>query len=69
MRIRGDKFGPKKRYKRSGQGLVEYGLVLGLVGVFVIACFLALGDVITDLMVGHESRSGEAQASLSEGIY
>ncbi|MFD1735253.1 Flp family type IVb pilin [Bacillus salitolerans] len=33
--------------KENGQGLTEYGLVLGLVSIAVIGLFNILGDAIT----------------------
>lgn len=36
----------------EGQGLVEYGLIIGLVGVFAIVALKALGTNISGLLTG-----------------
>ncbi len=60
------------RKTQSGQGLVEYGLILGLISVLVIAVFLSLGgqfrSLITAQVAGTETM-GQNQAALSAGIY
>ncbi|MEW5767514.1 MAG: Flp family type IVb pilin [bacterium] len=33
----------------EGQGMVEYGLIIGLIAVIVVAVFIALGPQIRDL--------------------
>jgi pilus assembly protein Flp/PilA len=36
----------------SGQGMVEYGLIIGLVAIAVIAALILLGGKITNLFNG-----------------
>jgi pilus assembly protein Flp/PilA len=36
----------------KGQGLVEYGLIIGLIAIIVVAIFLALGPQIKELFTG-----------------
>ena len=41
--------------KRKGEGMVEYGLIIGLIAVIVIAVVLALGPQIKVLFKGPEA--------------
>lgn len=54
-----------------GQGMVEYGLIVGLIAIIVIAVFVALGPQITDMFqqTVDEQSVGEGQASISAAIY
>ena len=55
----------------SGQGMVEYGLIIGLIAIIVIAVFVALGGPLAKMFedaVGSE-QVGQHQAALSGGIY
>ena len=36
-------------YDEEGQGMVEYGLIIGLVAVIVIAVFIVVGPKIKDM--------------------
>lgn len=36
----------------DGQGMVEYGLIIGLIAVVVIAALVVLGPKIADLFTG-----------------
>ncbi|MEW6607530.1 MAG: Flp family type IVb pilin [bacterium] len=40
------------RGKERGQGMVEYGLIIGLIAVIVVAIFIALGPQIKKLFEG-----------------
>ena len=40
----------------EGQGMVEYGLIIGLIAIVVISALLILGPKVRDLF----TRSGEA---------
>lgn len=55
----------------SGQGMVEYGLIVGLIAIIVIAVFVALGPQITEMFqqTVDEQSVGEGQASISAAIY
>lgn len=55
----------------DGQGMVEYGLIVGLIAIIVIAVFVALGPQINSMFtnVVDENSVGEGQASLSTQIY
>lgn len=55
----------------SGQGMVEYGLIVGLIAIIVIAVFVALGPQITNMFqqTVDEQSVGEGQASISAAIY
>lgn len=64
----------KKVNQESGQGMVEYGLIIGLVALLVIGVFIILGEgitgqsgVITDAM-GDEAQ-GQRGAALSAVLY
>lgn len=57
----------------SGQGLVEYGLILGLIAILVVTIFVTFEGVVD---IGGDSSGslsnegiGRAQGSLSSGIY
>lgn len=55
----------------TGQGMVEYGLIIGLIAIIVIAVFVALGGPLRDMFgtsVGPDTM-GSHQATLSAGIY
>jgi len=56
-----------------GQGMVEYGLILGLVAILVVTVFVVFNSVVD---IGGDSGGtlsneglGRAQASLSGGVY
>jgi len=55
----------------EGQGMVEYGLIVGLIAIIVIAVFVALGPQINNMFsnVVDEESVGEGQASLSSAVY
>lgn len=61
------------RLDGSGQGLVEYGLILGLIAILVVTIFVTFEGVVD---IGGDSGGtlsdegiGRAQASLSGGVY
>lgn len=51
---------PLKSTRRgtSGQGLVEYGLIVGLIAIIVIALFVALGPAIRKMFSGSGEERG-----------
>lgn len=55
----------------AGQGMVEYGLMVGLVAILVISVFVVLGPMIRDLL--KDPVSGEEQsdqkAAISSAVY
>jgi Flp pilus assembly pilin Flp len=64
---------PMIRRQRSGQGLVEYGLILGLIAVLIVTIFVAFEGIVD---IGGESSGtlsdegiGRAGASISAGLY
>lgn len=42
--------------EEDGQGVVEYGLIIGLIAVIVVAVFIALGPKIKELFKGAVSE-------------
>ena len=54
-----------------GQGMVEYGLIIGLIAIIVIAVFVALGPQIKNMFSNAVSGQETAnnQAALSSTIY
>lgn len=62
-----------ERTSNAGQGMVEYGLIIGLVAIVVITIFIGLRSVVDLGEEGSGTLSREAmgrnQASLSAGIY
>ena len=40
------------RYNKKGQGMVEYGLIIGLVAIVVIGALIALGGGLNGLFEG-----------------
>lgn len=61
------------RGQRSGQGLVEYGLILGLIAVLIVTIFIAFEGIVD---IGADSGGtlsdegvGRAAAALSAGVY
>lgn len=69
--------GEEKRVKRineAGQGMVEYGLIIALVALLVIAIFVVLGEGITGqsgVVTGtmSEEAIGQRGAALSAVLY
>ncbi|MEK8024200.1 MAG: Flp family type IVb pilin [Candidatus Hydrogenedentota bacterium] len=55
----------------AGQGMVEYGLIIGLIAIIVIAVFVALGGPLRNMFAGAVGTGtmGQNQAALSGGIY
>ena len=55
----------------DGQGMVEYGLIVGLIAIIVIAVFVALGPQINNMFtnVVDSNSVGEGQASMSSAIH
>lgn len=56
-----------------GQGMVEYGLIIGLVAILVVTVFVVFNSIVD---LGGESGGslsdegvGRASASLSAGVY
>jgi Flp pilus assembly pilin Flp len=51
--------------------MVEYGLIIGLIAIIVIAVFVALGGPLRNMFANAvgEGTMSENQASLSAGIY
>lgn len=61
------------RRKSSGQGMVEYGLILGLIAILIVTIFIAFEGVVD---IGASSSGtlsdeglGRASAALSAGVY
>ncbi|HHY63448.1 MAG TPA: Flp family type IVb pilin [Clostridiaceae bacterium] len=45
---------------RKGQGMVEYGLIIGLVALVVIGALVLLGNNLTDIFGNIAGRLGSA---------
>lgn len=62
---------PNLSSDESGQGMVEYGLIVGLIAIIVIAVFVALGPQINNMFENtvDEESVGEGQDSISSEIY
>lgn len=62
-----------KRRSNGGQGMVEYGLIIGLIAIIVITAFIGLRSVVNLGEEGSGTLSkegmGRNQASLSAGLY
>jgi len=54
-----------------GQGMVEYGLIIGLIAIIVIAVFVALGPQIKDMFSNavSDEKTDENKAALSMAIF
>lgn len=57
----------------AGQGLVEYGLIVGLIAVLIVTVFVVFSNIVD---IGQSSSGtlsdqgiGRAQASLSAGVF
>lgn len=59
------------RRDEAGQGMVEYGLIIGLIAIIVIAVFVALGGPLKNMFAAAASSQtlGQGQAALSQTIY
>lgn len=59
------------RRNQSGQGMTEYGLIIGLIATVVLAGFLGLSPSIKNIYYDalHPEPMGQGQASLSAAIY
>ncbi len=62
---------PENPDQPRGQGMVEYGLMVGLVAILVIASFVVLGPQVVGQFqqTFDEQTVGESQASISAAIY
>lgn len=63
--------GPETPDQPRGQGMVEYGLMVGIISMLVIATFVALGPQIVGQFqqTFDDETVGEGQASISASIY
>ncbi len=52
--------------RERGQGLVEYGLIIGLIAVIVVAIFVALGPQIKAIFQGKSATNVEQTATGTE---
>ena len=52
----------------EGQGMVEYGLIVGLIAIIVIAVFVALGPRIAGLFNGVLSEAENAQSGVRNSV-
>ena len=48
----------------EGQGMVEYGLLIGLISIVVIAVLITLGPRIRNLFQGADDALGVAEGNL-----
>lgn len=55
----------------NGQGMVEYGLIVGLIAIIVIAVFVAIGPQIRNMFTNtvDENSVSEGQSQISQAIY
>lgn len=55
----------------EGQGMVEYGLIIGLIAIIVIAVFVALGGPLKNMFSNAASSEtlGQGQAAISQTVY
>jgi pilus assembly protein Flp/PilA len=51
----------------KGQGMTEYGLVLGLIAVAVVGALIALRGYIVELFTGVSGTVGDAVDSVNNG--
>lgn len=51
----------------SGQGMVEYALIIALIAIVVIAVLAALGGSITDVFKGSSDALDEAVTTTAAG--
>lgn len=51
----------------SGQGMVEYALIIALIAIVVIAVLAALGGSITDVFKGSSDALDEAVTTAAAG--
>ncbi len=59
-----------RKRNESGQGMIEYGLVIGLISVWVVSIFLALRPMFTEQMTLNkiDSLAGEGRATLAADL-
>ena len=64
---------PAAKSKCGGQGLVEYGLILGLISILIVTMFVMFNEVSTSGGIAASTLSQEAMgkhgASVSAGLY
>ena len=55
----------------GGQGMVEYGLIIGLIAIIVIAVFVALGPQLKQMFANTVDANSlnDAQAGISQIAY
>ena len=51
----------------NGQGMVEYGLILALIAIAVIAVLPKIGEKLTDIFEGAANALPEAASELPSG--
>ena len=56
--------------RESGQGMVEYGLIIGLIAIIVIAVFVALGPQIKNMFddAVDDETVGKGASAISEAM-
>jgi len=63
--------GPEPPAGIRGQGMVEYGMMVGILAMLVIASFIALGPQVTDQFQQtiNEQTMADGRVSISANIY
>jgi len=51
--------------EESGQGMVEYGLILGLIAIVAIAALTATGSTVGDIFTTISSKLSSASSQVS----
>ncbi len=56
--------------RKSGQGMIEYGLIVGLISVWVVALFLALKPIFTEKFASDNivQQAGQGRVQLAAGL-
>lgn len=63
-------FARRSRRRESGQGMIEYGLVVGLISVWVVILFVSLKPIFTEKFASENIKrySGEGRSHLAANL-
>lgn len=66
------RFRNRRRVEQGGQGMIEYGLIVGLLAVWVIAIFIALKPIFTEKFaadnIAAQAGQGRVQIAAELGV-
>lgn len=62
----------RRARRRSGQGMIEYGLIVGILSIWVVALFVALKPIFTEKFasdnIASQAGQGRVQIAAELGV-